>query len=56
MKKSSSYLVRSKADNPLEGFLSANSTEIETFFSLAPHVPLTMQAKAGSGVTSTLEH
>lgn len=47
-----SYFVKSNAVNPVDVFLSAKSIAIETFFSLAPHVPLTMYANAASEVTS----
>lgn len=47
------YFVRSAADKPVAGLLSAKSVEMERFFSLAPHVPFIMYPKVdASGVMS----
>lgn len=47
------YFVRSAADKPVAGLLSANSVEIERFLSFAPQVPLIMYPKVdASGVMS----
>lgn len=51
------YLVRSSAESPFSGLLSAKRVEIETFFSFDPQVPFRMYAKVGPlDETSTLEN
>lgn len=39
--------MRSSAERPFSGLLSAKRVEIETFFSLDPQVPFRMYAKVG---------